>query len=147
MLRASARATRSGRHPPGARAAPGCQPGVRERRTARERSSNGGLESLTAIYLVVPVARISLRQALIGGVTAGLLWEITRHGLVWYDSSLSQIPLVYGSFTTAILVLRSVELAAIALLLGARVIAEFERVGQESVDDVPKPMRTEGPPP
>ena len=39
---------------------------------------------LTAIYLVMPVGRLSLRHALIGGTAATLLWEITRHLLVWY---------------------------------------------------------------
>jgi uncharacterized BrkB/YihY/UPF0761 family membrane protein len=44
----------------------------------------GEVAMLTAIYLVMPVGRLSLRHALFGGVTAGLLWELTRHGLVWY---------------------------------------------------------------
>ncbi len=50
---------------------------------------------LTAIYLVeMPVGRLSLRHALIGGTAATLLWEITRHLLVWYYSTISQIQLV-----------------------------------------------------
>jgi membrane protein len=89
----------------------------------------GEILVLTAIYLVMPVGRLSWRHALIGGVTAGLLWEITRHVLVWYYGTISQISLVYGSLTTAIAVLLSVELAAIVLLLGAQVIAEYERLG------------------
>ena len=82
---------------------------------------------LTAVYLVMPVGRLSLRHALIGGIAAGLLWEITRHVLVWYYDTISQIQVVYGSLTTAIAVLLSVEIAAIVLLLGAQVIAEYER--------------------
>lgn len=84
---------------------------------------------LTAIYLVMPVGRLSWRHALIGGVTAALLWEVTRRLLTWYLGTISQIRVVYGSFTTAIAVLISVELAAIVLLLGAQVIAEYERTG------------------
>lgn len=84
---------------------------------------------LTAIYLVMPVGRLSWRHALIGGVTAALLWEVTRRLLTWYLGTISQIRVVYGSFTTAIAVLISVELAAIVLLLGAQVIAEYERLG------------------
>jgi YihY family inner membrane protein len=95
---------------------------------------------LTAIYLVMPMGRLSLRHALIGGVTAGLLWELTRHVLVWYYSTMSQIQVVYGSLTTSIVVLLSVEVAAIVLLLGAQVIAEYERVGHERIDTPPKPM-------
>src|SRR6478735_4290159 len=83
---------------------------------------------LTAIYLVMPVGRLSLRHALIGGATATLLWEITRHVLAWYFSTLSQVSVVYGSLTTAIIVLFSLEIAATLLLLGAQVISEYERI-------------------
>jgi len=107
----------------------------------------GEILMLTAIYLVMPAGRLSLRHALIGGVTAGLLWELTRHVLVWYYASMSSIQVVYGSLTTSIIVLLSVEIAAIVLLLGAQVIAEYERVRREPIDAPAKPMRTEAPKP
>ena len=107
----------------------------------------GEVLMLTAIYLVMPVGRLSLRHALIGGVTAGLLWELTRHVLVWYYASMSSIQVVYGSLTTSIIVLLSVEIGAIVLLLGAQVIAEYERVRREPIDAPAKPMRTETPKP
>ena len=97
---------------------------------------------LTAIYLVMPVGRLSLRHALIGGVTATVLWEITRHILVWYFGTLSQVNVVYGSLTTAIVVLLSLEIAATLLLLGAQVIAEYERIGTPEATAPPKSLRT-----
>ena len=102
----------------------------------------GEILILTAIYLVMPVGRLSLRHALIGGIAAGLLWELTRHVLVWYYSTVSQVQVVYGSLTTAIVLLLSAELAAIVLLLGAQVIAEYERVSREPIDTPPEPLRT-----
>ena len=84
---------------------------------------------LTAIYLVLPVGRPSPAHALMGALAAAVLWEISRRVLVWYMATLSQIGQVYGSLTTAIAVLLSLELAAALLLLGAQVIAEFERLG------------------
>jgi membrane protein len=92
----------------------------------------GEIFVLTSIYLVMPVGRLSLRHALIGGVTAALLWELTRHVLVWYFATLSQVGLVYGSLTTAIAVLLSLDVAATLLLLGAQVISEYERVAEAS---------------
>ena len=89
---------------------------------------------LTSIYLVMPVGRLSLPHALIGGLTAAALWEVSRHALVWYFATLSQIGIVYGSLTTAIAVLLSLELAATLLLLGAQVIAEYERIGREPLE-------------
>src|SRR5437868_671816 len=38
---------------------------------------------LTSIYMVMPVGRLWWRHALVGGVTAALLWEVTRRVLVW----------------------------------------------------------------
>jgi len=102
----------------------------------------GEILLLTAIYLVMPVGRLSLRHALIGGIAAGLLWEITRHVLVWYYDTIAQIQVVYGSLTTAIAVLLSVEIAAIVLLLGAQVIAEYERVGREPLRGSGAALRT-----
>jgi len=44
-------------------------------------------------------------------------------------------------------VLLSVEIGAIVLLLGAQVIAEYERVRREPIDAPTMPMRTEAPKP
>lgn len=82
---------------------------------------------MTSLYLVMPVGRIALRHALIGGATAALLWEVTRHLLVWYFSTLSLVNVVYGSLASAIIALFSFEAAALIVLLGAQVIAELER--------------------
>ncbi|HSC65834.1 MAG TPA: YihY/virulence factor BrkB family protein [Caldimonas sp.] len=87
---------------------------------------------LTSVYLVMPAGRLAWRHALIGGVTAAILWEITRHVLVWYFATLSQVTIVYGSLTTAIVVLLSLEIAATLLLFGAQVISEYERLGHAS---------------
>jgi YihY family inner membrane protein len=92
----------------------------------------GEILLLTSIYLVMPVGKLSLRHALIGGITAAFLWEITRHILVWYFSTLSLVNVVYGAFATVIIILLSLEAGAIILLLGAQVIAEYERIGSSS---------------
>ena len=89
---------------------------------------------LTSLYLVMPVGRISIRYALAGGVTATILWEIIRHILVWYYSTLSLVNVIYGSLATAVVALLSIEIAVIVLLLGAQVIAEFE----SSTSEIPR---------
>jgi YihY family inner membrane protein len=98
---------------------------------------------VSGIYYFMPVGRLSVQRALIGGATAGALWEIIRHALVWYFSTLSQVSVVYGSLTTAIIVLLSIEMAATVLLLGAQVIAEYERIEIGEAPKEPVPMRTE----
>ena len=86
---------------------------------------------LTSIYLVMPVVRITFRHALIGGVTATILWEVTRRVLVWYYATLSMVNVIYGSFATPVVALIITEAISLILLLGAQVIAELERETNE----------------
>ena len=71
-----------------------------------------------------------------------VLWEITRHVLVWYFGTLSQVTVVYGSLTTSIVVLLSLEIGATLLLFGAQVIAEYERIGTKAENAPPQPLHT-----
>jgi membrane protein len=91
----------------------------------------GEILLISAIYYFMPVGRLTVKHALIGGATAGLLWELIRHALGWYLGTMSQVSVVYGSLTTAIIVLLSFEMGATLLLLGAQVIAEYERINTE----------------
>lgn len=100
---------------------------------------------LASVYLVMPVGRPSLHHALLGALAAALLWELSRHALIWYFSTLSQIGTVYGSLTTAIAVLLSLEVAATLLLLGAQVISEYERLATEALHAPAQPFKTGAP--
>ncbi len=102
----------------------------------------GEILLISAFYYFMPVGRLSVQHALIGGTTAGLLWEVIRHALGWYFGTLSQVSVVYGSLTTAIIVLLSMEVAATLLLLGAQVIAEYERIEIDPIAKSPETMRT-----
>jgi YihY family inner membrane protein len=82
---------------------------------------------LTAFYMVLPVGQIRFGHALAGGVTATVLWEATRHVIVWYFAKLSMVNVIYGAMATAIVVLLTLEAAAVILLLGGEVIAEIDR--------------------
>jgi YihY family inner membrane protein len=92
-----------------------------------------GVETLifAAIYVIMPAGRTRLRHALFGGLTAALLWEVARHSLVWYFSSLSKASIIYGSLTTSVVFLITMEIAATLLLFGAQVISEYEQIGDE----------------
>ena len=103
----------------------------------------GEILLISAIYYFMPAGSASVRPALVGGATAGLLWEAIRYALGWYFATLSQVSVVYGSLATAIVVLLSLEIAATLLLLGAQVIAEYERIGLGAAPKEPVPMRTE----
>jgi YihY family inner membrane protein len=102
----------------------------------------GEILIISSIYMVMPVGRLQWRSAFIGGITAALLWELTRHVLLWYLATLSKVGEVYGSLTAAIVMLLSLEMLAILLLLGAQVIAEYERL-ERGDRASPKGLRTQ----
>ena len=76
----------------------------------------------------MPAGRLPWRHALIGGITAPLLWEGIRYALVWYFANLSKVNMIYGSLAGAIIVLITLYAISIIILLGAQVIAEYERL-------------------
>jgi len=92
----------------------------------------GEVFMLTSVYLVMPVGRITFRHALVGGISATILWEITRRMLVWYYSTLSLVNLIYGSLAATVITLFSIEIAAVILLFCAQVIAELDRDARNS---------------
>lgn len=80
----------------------------------------------TGVYHVLPVMKVSLRRAFIGGFCAAVLWRLIGFFMVYYFTNISMLDLIYGSLATIIVVLLFLETAVIILLLGAQVIAELE---------------------
>jgi YihY family inner membrane protein len=97
----------------------------------------GEVLMLTSIYLVMPVVRVRFRYALIGGITAAVLWEITRRVLIWYYATVSMVNVIYGSIAITVVALLSIEVVVVIMLLGAQVIAELERKPDESAREEP----------
>jgi len=105
----------------------------------------------TTLYKVMPVTKISFRLALSGGVTAAVMWEILRNILVSYFTHLSLVNAIYGSMATTIILLLTMEAAALIVLLGAQVIAGLQRSIQAKVpwhhdlgDEEAAPLHAEG---
>jgi YihY family inner membrane protein len=94
---------------------------------------------LSSIYWVMPAGNIPVHFALIGGASAAFLWEVVRHVLVWFFQSISQAGVVYGTLTTAVVVMLTLEIGAILVLFGAQIIAEFERFDDEQDITGPRP--------
>lgn len=95
----------------------------------------GEVLMLTSIYLVMPVMRIRFRYALIGGITATFLWEITRRALIWYYAAVSMVNVIYGTIAITVVSLLSIQVVTVILMLGAQVIAELERTSYESTGE------------
>jgi len=94
----------------------------------------GEVALFASFYRVLPVARVRYKLAIVGGLVAATLWEITRTILVYYFASISLVNVVYGSLATVIILLLSLEIASIILLLGAQVIAELEITAEAGLE-------------
>ena len=80
----------------------------------------------TSIYRVMPISEVSFKRALAGGLAAAILWDGLRRFLTVYFAKISLVNTVYGSLATVIIVLLTLEFAALILLFGAQVISEIQ---------------------
>jgi len=80
----------------------------------------------TAVYRVMPFTEVSFKRALAGGVAAAVLWDSLRRVLMVYFAKISMVSVVYGSLATVIIVLLTLEFAALIILFGAQVISEIQ---------------------
>jgi membrane protein len=74
----------------------------------------------TAVYMFVPNTRVKWRPALIGGVTAGILWAVVGHlftSMVVYTTRLS---VVYAGFALIVAALLWTYFGWLILLIGAQ---------------------------
>ncbi len=80
----------------------------------------------TSIYRVMPISEVSFKRALAGGIAAAVLWDSLRRGLTYYFAQISLVNTLYGSLATVIIVLLTLEFAALIILFGAQVISEIQ---------------------
>lgn len=93
----------------------------------------GFVALLSSFYRVLPEATVNLRHAAVGGLVAAVLWEGLRRLLVWYFANVSLVGVIYGSLTTVIVLLLSLEAGSLVILLGGQVIAEIDRSARAGV--------------
>jgi membrane protein len=79
--------------------------------------------ALALLYLAMPNRRIALRDALLGGVVAGLVFEATKRGFAWYLTQFPTYKLVYGAFATMPIFLLWIYISWLIVVFGAVVVA------------------------
>ena len=79
-------------------------------------------------YKFLPKPRPAFRYALVGAVTAGILFEIARRVFTIYVEKIARYDIVYGALGSIIAFLFFVYIAAMILLYGAELGASIRRV-------------------
>jgi len=86
--------------------------------------------SFAALYLTVPNRQVARDHALVGGLVAGVGFELTRLAFAAYVKLFPTFKLVYGAFSSLPLFLVSLYLTWWVVLLGAVVAAELGSGGE-----------------
>jgi membrane protein len=95
--------------------------------------------ALALLYLTMPNRRIALRDALVGGVLAGLVFEATKRGFAWYVSQFPSYKLVYGAFASVPVFLLWIYVSWLIMVFGAVVVAVLPEWRARSGEGKPAP--------
>jgi membrane protein len=93
----------------------------------------------TFMYVFIPNTRVTFRAALIGGVTAGIIWALVGKAFTAFILYSSQMMAVYTGFAIVLTTLIWVYLSWLILLIGAQLafyvqFPQYLRIGQETVE-------------
>ena len=104
--------------------------------------------ALSLLYAAMPNRRVSLRDAVLGGLLGGLIFEAMKRGFALYIAHFGTYKLVYGAFAAIPVFLIWIYLSWLVVIFGAVVVASLpewrEGAGQRDGREGERP-RVRGP--
>lgn len=79
--------------------------------------------TFSLLYFAVPNRHVPFRHALIGGLVAGIGFELMKKGFAWYITSFPTYKLVYGAFAAFPIFLLWIYATWLVILIGAVIAA------------------------
>ena len=79
------------------------------------------------IYKYLPTKNIGTAAPLIGGVTAGLLFEAAKHAFRWYVTNIANFNRVYGSLGGVVVLVFWIYYVSLITVLGAEVASVYAK--------------------
>ncbi len=80
------------------------------------------------LYLIVPATRVKALPAALGGILAGLAWEVAKFAYGWAVTHLFRFQAVYGSLAAVLIFLAWLYVSWTIFLFGARVAFVLQHV-------------------
>lgn len=81
--------------------------------------------AFSMLYIAMPNRRIQVRDAVIGGLLAGIAFEVMKRGFALYVAKFPTYTLVYGAFATLPIFLLWIYLSWLVVISGAVVVASL----------------------
>jgi membrane protein len=76
-------------------------------------------------YIVIPNRSVRLRDAIVGGLIAAVLFEAARRGFTWYATGLASYQQVYGALAIVPIFIFWIYVSWVIVLLGASITASL----------------------
>ncbi len=79
--------------------------------------------AFTLLYKIVPNTKVPFKHAMLGGVVAAILFELSKRGFAYFITSFSTYQLIYGALAVIPLTLIWLYVSWLVILIGAEVTA------------------------
>ncbi|MEE8312424.1 MAG: YhjD/YihY/BrkB family envelope integrity protein [Candidatus Binatia bacterium] len=81
------------------------------------------------LYMFVPNTRVRVVPALVGGVAAGFVWQVTQWGYIRFQIGMAKYNAIYGALAQLPLLMAWIYVSWVIVLLGAEVAFAVQNVG------------------
>lgn len=88
--------------------------------------------AVAILYLLLPGRPVRVRDALVGGAVAGVLFEVTKYGFALYVANVANFTVVYGALATLPIFLLWIYLSWLVVLAGAVITASLPDYGLDA---------------
>ena len=82
----------------------------------------------TFVYIFMPNTKVRFRAGLLGGIIAGLTYQIVQWGYITFQIGVSKYGAIYGSFAALPLFLIWLQISWLIVLFGAEISFAFQNV-------------------
>lgn len=82
----------------------------------------------TIIYMIMPNTKVNFKYALIAGIIAGTIFQITQWGYIHFQIGVSTYSAFYGTFAALPLFLAWLQISWLIVLLGAEISFAYQNV-------------------
>jgi len=82
----------------------------------------------TIVYIIMPNTKVSFKYALIAGILAGTMFQITQWAYIHFQVGVSKYSALYGTFAALPLFLAWLQISWLIVLLGAEISFAYQNV-------------------